>query len=108
MPEPVGGQRGHASVRSQLALLMTASTLLVWFTFFCTMAGFYFIVSWTPRLLNAAGLSASQGLTGGVLLNLGGIAGCALFAFAAAHADPRRLLLGTLIGTPWSPRSDLR
>lgn len=99
MPEPVGGQRGHASVRSQLALLMTASTLLVWFTFFCTMAGFYFIVSWTPRLLNAAGLSASQGLTGGVLLNLGGIAGCALFAFAAAHADPRRLLLGTLIGS---------
>jgi len=99
MPEPDGAQRGHASVRAQLGLLMRVSTLLVWLTFFCTMAGFYFIVSWTPRLLNAAGLSASQGLTGGVLLNLGGIAGCALFAIAAARADTRRLLFGTLIGS---------
>jgi len=90
---------GHATVREQLALLMTTSTALVWLAFFCTMAGFYFIVSWTPRLLNAAGLSASQGMTGGVLLNLGGIAGCGLFAVAATRADARRLLFGALIGS---------
>ena len=41
--------------------------------------GLLLILSWTPRLLNAAGLSASQGMTGGVLLSLGGIAGCGLF-----------------------------
>jgi benzoate transport len=90
---------GHGSVRGQLALLMTASTFLVWVAFFCTMAGFYFIVSWTPRLLNAAGLSASQGMTGGVLLNLGGIAGCGLFAFAAVRTDVHRLLFGALVGS---------
>jgi cyanate permease len=78
---------------------MKPSTLLVWIVFFCTMAAFYFILSWTPRLLNAAGLSAGAGLTGGVLLNLGGIAGCGLFAFAAARADTHRLLLGALIGS---------
>ena len=78
---------------------MTTSTLLVWVAFFCTMAGFYFIVSWTPRLLNAAGLSASQGMTGGVLLNLGGIAGCSLFAFAAVRTDVHRLLFGALVGS---------
>jgi len=94
-----GAPGEHASVPEQLALLMTASTALVWLAFFCTMAGFYFIVSWTPRLLNAAGLSASQGMTGGVLLNLGGIAGCGMFAFAAARADSRRLLFGALIGS---------
>lgn len=101
LPEPaaVADTIGHASIRSQLALLLTPSTVLVWIAFFCTMAGFYFIVSWTPRLLNAAGLSASQGMTGGVLLNLGGIAGCALFAIAAARVDTQRLLLGTLIGS---------
>ena len=88
-----------AAVRGPLALLLTPSTLLVWAMFFCTMAGFYFIVSWTPRLLHAAGLSASQGLTGGVLLNLGGIAGCALYAVAAARADAHRLLLGALVGS---------
>ena len=87
------------SVGGQLKLLMKPSTLLVWIVFFCTMAGFYFILSWTPRLLNAAGLSAGQGMTGGVLLNLGGIAGCGLFALAAARADTHRLLLGALIGS---------
>ena len=87
------------SVGSQLRLLMKPATALVWIVVFCTMAGFYFILSWTPRLLNAAGLSAGQGMTGGVLLNLGGIAGCGLFAFAAARADTHRLLLGALIGS---------
>jgi benzoate transport len=91
--------RGAARLSAQLALLMTPSTLLVWLIFFCTMAGFYFIVSWTPRLLHAAGLSASQGLIGGVLLNLGGIAGCALYAAAASRADAHRLLLAALVGS---------
>jgi MFS family permease len=97
-PLTVSNQSGQDSVGAQLRLLMRPSTL-VWIVFFCTMAGFYFILSWTPRLLNAAGLSAGQGMTGGVLLNLGGIAGCGLFAFAAARADTHRLLLGALIGS---------
>jgi MFS family permease len=63
------------------------------------MAAFYFFVSWTPRLLNAAGLSATQGLTAGVLLNLGGIVGCGGFAIAAVRADARRLLIGSLIAS---------
>jgi MFS family permease len=95
----VSSQRGQGSIGAQLRLLIRPSTLLVWIVFFCTMAGFYFILSWTPRLLNAAGLSAAQGMTAGVLLNLGGIAGCGLFAFAASRADTHRLLLGALIGS---------
>lgn len=90
---------GENSAAAQLKALMRPWTLLVWVVFFCTMAAFYFILSWTPRLLNAAGLSAGQGMTGGVLLNLGGIAGCGLFALAAARVDTRRLLLGALIGS---------
>ena len=99
LPDAATGHAGAAPLRAQLALLMTPATVLVWAVFFCTMAGFYFIVSWTPRLLHAAGLSASQGLTGGVLLNLGGIAGCALYAIAAARADAHRLLFGALVGS---------
>ncbi len=90
-----GSQR---SFREAIALLLTPSTMLVWLTFFCTMAGFYFIVSWTPRLLNAAGLSTRQGMTGGVLLNLGGIAGCGLFAIASIRANTQRLLCVSLLG----------
>jgi benzoate transport len=97
-PLAASNQGGQKSIGAQLKLLMKPTTLLVWIVFLCTMAGFYFILSWTPRLLNAAGLSAGQGMTGGVLLNLGGIAGCALFALAAARVDTHRLLLGSLIG----------
>jgi benzoate transport len=100
LAEPLSSYRsGQDSVGAHVRLLMRPSTLLLWIVFFCTMAGFYFILSWTPRLLNAAGLSAGQGMTGGVLLNLGGIAGCGLYAFAAARADTHRLLLGALIGS---------
>jgi benzoate transport len=98
LPERAAGS-GVLPFRTQLALLLTPATLLVWAMFFCTMAGFYFIVSWTPRLLHAAGLSASQGLTGGVLLNLGGIIGCGGYAIAAARADAHRLLFAALVGS---------
>lgn len=67
------------------------STLLLWGSFFLLMFSFYFIMSWTPRLLVTAGLSAQQGITGGVLLNLGGIFGGALFAWLATRVGVRRL-----------------
>jgi benzoate transport len=97
LPEMTPVEAGLAGFGGRLSLLLTRVNLLVWLLFFCTMAGFYFIVSWTPRLLNAAGLSASQGLTGGVLLNLGGIVGCASFAVAAARANATRLLFASLL-----------
>jgi hypothetical protein len=82
-----------------LELLLTGRTLLVWLMYFCTMAAFYFSVSWTPRLLNAAGASAALGLAAGVLFNLGGIAGCGGFTLAAARFDAHRLQLGSLIAS---------
>lgn len=99
LPAPSGALQSSGRDRAPLRSLLTPLTLLIWVTFFCTMAAFYFFVSWTPRLLNAAGLSATSGLTAGVLLNLGGILGCGGFAVAAARADARRLLIGSLIAS---------
>ena len=96
---PASSGAPPAETRAPLRWLLTPTTFLVWVTFFCTMAAFYFFVSWTPRLLNAAGLSATAGLTAGVLLNLGGIVGCGGFAVVAARADARRLLIGSLIAS---------
>ena len=81
------------------ALLVTRTSVLTWFVFFCTMASYYFIMSWTPRLLTAAGMATNQGLTGGILLNLGGIAGCLLYTWAAARANARWLLTVVLLAT---------
>ena len=74
-----------------------ATTLLIWAGFFLVMFGFYFVMSWTPRLLVSAGLSTSQGITGGVLLNLGGIAGTALIGLLAARYSLPRLLAGYML-----------
>ena len=90
--------REAPSRRVMLDELFTArylrSTLLIWMGFFLVMFSFYFVLSWTPRLLVAAGLSARQGITGGVLLNLGGIAGGSLFGYLALRRSPRWLTCG--------------
>ena len=99
LPESSGRVDPEGEGRAPLPQLLTPTTLLIWVTFFCTMAAFYFFVSWTPRLLSAAGLSAKEGLTAGVLLNLGGILGCGGFAVVAVRADARRLLIGSLIAS---------
>jgi benzoate transport len=73
------------------------STLLIWSSFFILMFSFYFITSWTPKLLVAAGLSTRQGITGGVLLNLGGIVGGTLFGYLVSRL-PLRLLSCLCLG----------
>ncbi|EME60642.1 vanillate transporter [Rhodococcus ruber BKS 20-38] len=73
------------------------STLLIWGAFFLTMFGFYFVTSWTPKLLVEAGMSATQGITGGVLLNLGGILGTALLGVMTVRFRLGRVLVGYLL-----------
>ncbi len=67
------------------------STLLIWTSFFMVMLGFYFVLSWTPRLLVAAGMSTQQGITGGVLLNIGGIIGGSVFAWLSVKGSLKGL-----------------
>lgn len=74
-----------------------AVTLFLWAAFFFAMSGYYFVFSWTPKLLTAAGLSAEQGVSGGVLLSLGGMGGTLLFALAGRMANVRRVAVGCLL-----------
>ncbi|WP_439672406.1 MFS transporter [Cupriavidus necator] len=80
---------GKTGLRGSLAYLLSPSvrraTALIWVSFFLILFGFYFVMSWSPRLLVAAGLSNEQGITGGVLLNLGGIVGTSLIGLLAGR-----------------------
>lgn len=67
-------------------------TLLIWTSFFMLMFSFYFVLSWTPKLLVTAGLSTEQGISGSVLLNLGGVVGGLMLGVIAAHIDLKRLV----------------
>ncbi len=73
------------------------STLLNSLAFFFMMGGYYFVFSWTPKLLTSSGLTAQQGITSGVLLSVGGIVGTVLFAFIAKAIEVRKLIAFCLI-----------
>ena len=70
---------------------LLGKTALIWCGFFMLMFGFYFALSWTPKLLVSAGLSATQGITGGVLLNLGGMVGGVVFGALSVRMNLGRL-----------------
>ncbi|WP_106400953.1 MFS transporter [Actinocorallia populi] len=99
-PAPDGGARApRAGIRQILSPDLRRNTLLTWAGFFLVMFGFYFVTSWTPKLLVEAGMSANQGITGGVLLNLGGIFGTALLGVLAARFALKNILTGYLLAT---------
>lgn len=56
-------------------------TILLFIAFFMLMATWYFIASWTPKLLVDAGLDIEQGISGGVVLSAGGILGAILLGY---------------------------
>lgn len=86
LPDPPRAERSRpAGFRPLLAGELRRPTLTLWAAFFLVMAAFYFVTSWTPTLLVEAGMSSNQGLTGGTLLNLGGIFGTALLGALAAR-----------------------
>jgi benzoate transport len=100
LPAPTAAPaRAHGTFAQLLAPERRRATLLLWASFLLVMAGFYFVTSWTPTLLVKAGLSASQGLTGGTLLNLGGIFGAALLGLLAARFALRSVLIAYLVVT---------
>lgn len=66
-------------------------TFMLWGAFFIMMASFYFAASWTPRLLEQSGYSTQQGISGGLLFNVGGVAATLLFGFLALFVARRKL-----------------
>ncbi|UYP18789.1 MFS transporter [Rhodococcus sp. Z13] len=71
----------------------TRPTILLWAAFFTTMFGFYFVNSWTPSLLETAGLSKDQSATAGMMLTLGGTVGSVLFGVLASRWTTRTVLV---------------
>lgn len=100
LPEVAASERVPGSALARLFEGgMARSTVFISAAFFLLMFSFYFVASWTPKLLVAAGLSARQGITGGVLLNLGGIAGGSLFSYLSSRAPLKLLTSVYLLAT---------
>ena len=99
---PPAAPASAQQARGPLQLLapgLRRPTLLVWLSFFAVMFGFYFVMSWTPKLLAASGLTQEQGVTGGVLMSLGGILGAALLGLLAARHAVHHVLAAFMLVT---------
>lgn len=66
-------------------------TLLICSSYFLTMVPFYFMLSWTPKVLVDEGLSLSTGISGAVLMNASGVVGGLLFGLLTGRLGLRRL-----------------
>lgn len=91
--------KGHevVSPKEIVAGRLLAPSLLLWSAFFFVMMAFYFVMNWTPKLLVDAGLSPTQGVSGAVLLNIGGIAGTVLLGAMASRFGIYRLLIAYML-----------
>lgn len=68
-------------------------TFVVWTTFFIIMFGFYFVNSWTPRLMNEVGLTETLSMVVTVGLTLGGAIGSVVFGLFTARWSTRTVLM---------------
>lgn len=95
--DETAGLPSETSSQNKIGALLAPSyrrtTLLLWVTFFFVMCGFYFVNSWTPRLLTSGGMTENQGITMGLLISLGGAAGSVLYGAVAARYNSRQVLV---------------
>lgn len=95
LPERPERRPGEARLRGRDGWV---STLLICSSFFLLMFSFYFLTSWTPKLLTDYGLSRQVGVSGSMFMNLGGVSGDLLFAVLVVAVPARRLGPVFLIG----------
>lgn len=87
-PEAAGEGREGGGVFGKHLL---PGTLLICLAYFMVMLTFYFVLQWTPKVLVSAGLSVQGGVSGGTLMNVGGIGGSFGFGVLTGWMTPRRL-----------------
>jgi len=72
-------------------------TFGMWACFLAVMCGWYFVVNWTPKILVDAGLSLDSGISGGLLLSLGGVIGGLTLGVLAGFFDVKRLVAAFML-----------
>lgn len=94
-----------ASIKDLFSPTFLRTSLQLWAAFSLIMFAYYFTSQWTPKLLQEEGLSAQQGILGGIMLSLGGTIGALVYGLLTTRIDARRLLIifglgsaGVLVG----------
>jgi MFS family permease len=103
LPQPAardGG--GRKSLFDIFDSSLIAGTLLIVTAFFMNMLSFYFVMSWTPKVIVDMGLSTQVGISASVLINLFGVVGGILCGYLAGRFGLARVtgfyMLMTFVG----------
>lgn len=93
LPEKVHAAAQKVSVLRLFEAQNRGTTLLIWLAFIGVMAAFYFVSSWTPALLEEAGLPKTQSQTVGMGISIGGTIGSLIFGFLVSRLDSRKVFV---------------
>lgn len=88
-----GAKKAKVSVLRLFEPQYRATTLLIWLAFISVMAAYYFISSWTPALLEQAGMAKTQSQSVGMAISIGGAIGSLVFGFLVSRWTPRAVLI---------------
>lgn len=75
------------------------NTLRLWGAFALITIGFQVASSWTPKLLEDAGMSAQQSIVGGLLLTLGGSFGSLIYGWLTTRFSAQATLIAFSLGS---------
>lgn len=89
----------RASFKDIVSPGMIRTTIAIWIAFGLITFGFNFANQWTPKLLTETGLTAQQGIIGGIMLSFGGTIGSLIFGAMTTRFDARRLLIAFSLGS---------
>ncbi|GAB3944985.1 MFS transporter [Corynebacterium tapiri] len=92
-------EQPRARARDVLHSDFARVTLALWAAFGLITFGFNYANQWTPKLLTEAGLSAQQGIVGGIMLSFGGTLGSLLYGALTTRFDARRTLITFSLGS---------
>ncbi len=76
-----------------------SSTARIWLSYFGAMFAFYFIINWTPKIIVDMGLSVDQGITSGVIMNVGGMIGGLFLGYIAVRWDIRVIVAAYFVAS---------
>lgn len=95
--QPASAAR-QGSLAAVLAPERRGDAALICLAYFGVMLAMYFVLSWTPKLLVELGFSDAGGISGSMLMNLAGIAGCLLLGLGTNRFGLRRLSVLIMLG----------
>jgi MFS family permease len=71
-------------------------TLLMWVSIVMVFTGFYFVASWTPKLLVDSGWTMQEAILANIVINIGGLVSGLVFGYLSGKIGYRWTIRGTL------------